>query len=170
VRVLVLAGVIELAVARALGPALLPALGAGAAIDVLVLRRPGRPAAGGRDLLPGNPLRLGAALQMALLFAVVLVALGLLRERYGAGGLLGGAALLGLTDLDALTYSAAHLVRSGTAAEVAARALLVGQLANTVFKGTLAVTLGAGAFRRVCGGGLLVFAAAYGAGLLLLGR
>ena len=170
VRVLVLAGAIEIGVARALLPALLPVLGVATAIVVVGLRRRGDAKPDAKALLPDNPLRLMVALQMALLFTLVLWGLGWVRERFGSSGLLGGAVLLGLTDLDALTYSMARLAASGTPAETAARALVVGQLANTVFKAALAATLGAAPFRRVALVGFGALAAAYAAGLLFVGR
>ena len=64
----------------------------------------------------------------------------------------------------------ARLAGSGTPVETAAKALVVGQLANTLFKAGLAAVLGAAPFRRVVLLGLLALAAAYGAGLLLVGR
>src|SRR5690606_19125905 len=118
-------------------------------------------------LLPRNPLRLGAAIQMAVLFTLVLWGLAAVGERFGSSGLLGTAALLGLTDLDALTYSMSKLAASGTAIETAVRALLIGLLANTIFKGVVAFALGAPAFRRLCAGGLAAFAVALATGLLL---
>jgi uncharacterized membrane protein (DUF4010 family) len=166
VRVLVLSGVLNLEVARALAPALLPALAAGAGAIALALRDRDRSATR-EEVLPGNPLRLGAAIQMALLFAVVLWLLAAARERFGSAGLLGSSALLGLADLDALTFSMSELAASGTPAATAARALLLGMLANTAFKAVLALVLGTPGFRRVCVTGLVVFGAALGAGLLL---
>jgi hypothetical protein len=60
-----------------------------------------------------------------------------------------------------------ELAASGTPAATAARALLIGMLANTAFKAVLALVLGTPGFRRVCVTGLVVFGAALGAGLLL---
>ena len=168
VRVLALSAVIRLEVARALLPAVLPMLVVGAVVLVAAMRRRGSVATG--DLpLPANPLRLRSAIQMTVLFVLVLWALGLIQGRLGASGLLGSAALLGLTDLDALTYSVGQLVGAGTtAAETAARALLVGMLANTGLKLAVAVALGAPRFRRLCGLGLAVFGLALAAGFLLV--
>ncbi|KAB2949446.1 MAG: DUF4010 domain-containing protein [Thermoanaerobaculia bacterium] len=167
VRVLVLSGALNLEVARALAPAVLPALVAGAGAVALALRSRDRSATR-EEVLPGNPLRLGAAIQMTLLFVAVLLVLAAVRDRFGSAGLLGTSALLGLTDLDALTYSMSKLAASGTPAATAARALLIGMISNTLFKAALALALGAPAFRRVCLTGLAVFGAALGAGLLLI--
>ena len=166
VRVLVLSGVLNLEVARALVPALLPAILAGAGAVLLALRSRDRNATR-EEVLPGNPLRLTAAIQMTLLFVVMLWLLAAVRDRFGSTGLLGTSALLGLTDLDALTYSMSKLAASGTPAATAVHALLIGMISNTAFKAVLAAILGSPGFRRVSLIGLAVFGAALGAGFLL---
>jgi len=166
VRVLVLSGVLNLEVARALVPALLPAILAGAGAVLLALRSRDRNATR-EEVLPGNPLRLTAAIQMTLLFVAMLWLLAAVRDRFGSAGLLGTSALLGLTDLDALTYSMSKLAASGTPAATAVHALLIGMISNTAFKAVLAAILGSPGFRRVSLIGLAVFGAALGAGFLL---
>jgi uncharacterized membrane protein (DUF4010 family) len=170
-RVAVLSAVLHLPVALALLPAVAPPILLGAAAigwDLWRSRRAGQPEQTARQ--PGNPLRLGAAIQMTVVFAVVLAALTLVRDRLGDLGLLGGAVVLGLTDLDALTFSINRLAESGTAAAFAARALLVGMLANTGFKLAVALALGAPRFRWVCGAGLTALGALLAGGYLLVGR
>ncbi len=115
-----------------------------------------------------NPLALGAALRMALLFQAVLYALAWTRGAFGAQGVLWSAALLGLTDMDALTFSMAKLGGDPEQVAVAARALGVGLLANSLLKATIAAVLGAGAVRRYAVGGLALMAASGGLALLLL--
>jgi len=166
VRVLVLSGVLNLEVARALVPAMLPAILAGAGAVLLALRSRDRNATR-EEVLPGNPLRLTAAIQMTLLFVAMLWLLAAVRDRFGSAGLLGTSALLGLTDLDALTYSMSKLAASGTPAATAVHALLIGMISNTAFKAVLAAILGSPGFRRVSLIGLAVFGAALGAGFLL---
>ena len=166
VRVLVLSGVLNMEVARALGPAVLPAILAGAGAVLLALRSRDRNATR-EEVLPGNPLRLTAAIQMTLLFVAMLWLLAAVRDRFGSAGLLGTSALLGLTDLDALTYSMSKLEASGTPAATAVHALLIGMISNTAFKAVLAAILGSPGFRRVSLIGLAVFGAALGAGFLL---
>lgn len=172
VRVLALSAVVHAPVARALALPVLPsvALGAGVVAWALWRRRgaaapltpPAAPAP------PDNPLRLRAAIQMTLLFIVVLWLLAAVRERFGEGGVVGSAALLGLTDLDALTYSASRLAATDGTAAAAARALLVGMLSNTLLKAVLAAGLGGGAYRRFAAAGFLAYALALGLGLLLI--
>jgi uncharacterized membrane protein (DUF4010 family) len=112
-----------------------------------------------------------------VLFQIVLWVLSALRERLGAVGLLATSAVLGLTDVDALTFSLTELARRAGAVadevgavvgsispEAAARGLVVGMLANTVFKSAVATALGANAFRL-----RVVAALAVLGGLLALG-
>lgn len=116
--------------------------------------------------LPKSPLGLRSALQMTLLFQAMAYALAWVRDHLGTAGLLGSAALLGLTDLDALTYSTAR--SQAIAPLVMARVLLVGLLANTLLKLALAVALGTPTFRRWAGLGLALLAVATGVGLALV--
>jgi uncharacterized membrane protein (DUF4010 family) len=170
VRVAVLSAVLHLELARALVPVLaLPVLLGAAAVARGLVFAP-RDGEVEEALLPRNPLRLVAAIQMTLFFALVLAVLGVIRDRFGSSGLLSGAAILGLTDLDALTYSMSRLSATGTAIETAVRALLVGLVANSLFKLAVAATLGTPRFRALAAAGLAAYALAFGLGLLVVGR
>ena len=94
-----------------------------------------------------NPLQVRSALEMALLFQGVLYAVWFARDWFGGAGLLASGAVLGLTDIDALTLSMARAAAGGTALDVAARAIAIGILANTGLKLALALALGRGPFR-----------------------
>jgi uncharacterized membrane protein (DUF4010 family) len=115
-----------------------------------------------------NPLQLGQALQMALLFQVVLFGVHFMQDRFGDAGLLVSAAVLGLTDMDALTISMARSTTAGAPLEIAAQAIAIGVISNGVLKTLLAVTLGRGKFRLEAGGGLLAMTIALVASLLWL--
>jgi len=171
VRVGVLAGVVHAPVARALLPALVPALAFGAGLVGWIWwrSRRGRTTRAEAPPPPDNPLKLAPAIQMTILFQVVLWILAAVEGRFGARGLIGSAALLGMTDLDALTYSASRLAAAGSAdLPSAARALLVGMASNTLFKMIVAVALGGARFGRFATAGLLVYLAAFGLGWLLI--
>jgi uncharacterized membrane protein (DUF4010 family) len=170
-RVGILSAVLNREVALALLPVVAAATLLGAGIVGFSLWRAQGEKAGkeGRPPLPANPLRLAAAIQMTLLFAVVLYLLGLARERFGSTGLLDGAVFLGLTDMDALTLSMNRLADASLPAGEAARALSLGLLANTLFKGAVAAALGAARFRWIVAAGLAGFAAIFAAGFVLLG-
>lgn len=115
-----------------------------------------------------NPLQLKAALRMALLFQAVIFAVQAARGFWGDTGVLSSAAVLGLTDVDALTISLARRA-AGTAFGVAAPAIAVGVLSNTTLKLGIAIVLGRGLFRRVVGTTILGMLVAAAAALYLLG-
>jgi uncharacterized membrane protein (DUF4010 family) len=156
-RVLVVTAVLAPALAGALWIWLLAPAAIGTAIAVYGLRAPDGSAPPGALK---NPLQLGAALQMAVLFQVVLLAVNFATATFGTQGLFGSAAVLGLTDVDALTLSMSRLVSDGSEASLVARALAVGILANTIVKFGLALVLGRGQFRMLAAAGLLGMAAA----------
>ena len=163
-RVLLASAVLAPALARALWPAFLAPVVIGLALFVWGLRSTGKAA---RETGPKNPLEILAALQMALLFQIVLFGVSLAERYFGDAGLYGSAAVLGLTDVDALTVSMAQRANAGTSAVVAARALTVGILANTLVKTTIALVVGRGGYRVRTGIGLGLLAVALGAWLAL---
>jgi uncharacterized membrane protein (DUF4010 family) len=144
---------------------LLAPLIVGGALVLYSLLRQRHPQAGGAPV-DHNPLRLGSAIQMTLAFALVLFAVPVAERIWGASGVLGSAALLGLTDMDALTYSMTRLRNTGRNAALAARAIAIGLLSNTLLKLALVLVLGSAGFRSRAGAGLTVLALATLAGLL----
>jgi uncharacterized membrane protein (DUF4010 family) len=108
----------------------------------------------------GNPLQLGAALQMAAMFQVALIVLHEVQARFGGAGVRWTAVLLGLTDMDALTASVASQARAGLAVDLAVAAITLGIVSNTCLKTALAVAIGRGAFRWRVAAGLGAVAAA----------
>lgn len=117
---------------------------------------------------PSNPLQLGSAIRLAVAFQVAMMALAWVQGAFGSAGVLPLAALLGLTDMDALTVSMARLGTDDRMLRLAAQAIMVGMLSNTVLKFGVIVTLGTGRFRRLAGAGLAYLGAATLLALLLL--
>ena len=146
----------------------LPALVVGIVAVVLGYRRQDAQTADAEDAR--NPLEFWSSLQMAVLFQGVLFLTYFAKNAFGNAGLLASGAVLGLTDLDALTLSMAHQVSGGTSATIAAGALATGILSNTVVKAVMAVTLGKGAFRTMVAAGLAATGAALVAALLVVFR
>jgi uncharacterized membrane protein (DUF4010 family) len=167
-RITIVSSVLNPAVARSLIPYLLPAFIVGALIVVFALRRPAKAAQAVEET--GSPLRLLSAIQMALLFQVALTASGLAAQYWGSRGVISSAVVLGLTDMDALTVSMNQLGKSSDMVSLAARAIAVGVLTNTLFKGTMAAVVGTGRFRWLTLAGLGVLAAASVLGLWLGAR
>jgi uncharacterized membrane protein (DUF4010 family) len=144
-RVLLASALLNADVAAALWPYVLAPSAIGGAAMVSGLRgataAPEPPA-------PANPLQLWPAVQMTIVFQVVLYGVFVMREWFGGAGLLASGAVLGLTDLDALTLSMARMATEGTAATLAARAIVAGIIANSVVKLVIALALGSATFKR----------------------
>jgi uncharacterized membrane protein (DUF4010 family) len=162
-RVLVSSLVLAPPLAAALWPACVLPVVIGA---VLTLR-------GWRDAGPGphkierekNPLQFGSALEMTLIFQLVLFGVAYAKAHFNSQGLYGTALLVGLAEMDALTISMARLTTSGTAAEIAARAVTLGLIANTFTKLAITLVIGRGSFRPLAAIGLALMGLALGAAL-----
>jgi uncharacterized membrane protein (DUF4010 family) len=165
-RVLVATAILNAAVLPPLAPLLAAPAMVAALATALGARRPA--AASAPDVAQRNPLQLAAALQMALLFQVVLMVVYLVRNAWGQSGVFTSAAILGLTDVDALTVSMARGVAHTISPPVAAAALAVGVLANTAMKLALAVFFGGRTFRLIAGGTLAAMLLTMGVALALL--
>ena len=167
-RIAIVSVVLNPPVGRALLPYLLPGFVAGAVIVAIALRRSaGAAAVQGEER---NPLRLGSAIQMALLFQVALTASTIAAQYWGGRGVISSAVVLGLTDMDALTVSMNHLASSPETVLLAAKAIAIGVLTNTVFKAAVATVIGTGRFRWLTVAGLGVLAAAAVLGLWIGAR
>jgi uncharacterized membrane protein (DUF4010 family) len=155
--------VIEPAVAFALWPAFVAPVIIGC---LLVWRGMHAQRDGSEVKVDENPLQIRAALQMALMFQIVLFGVAFANEQFGQQGLLASAAVLGLTDVDALTLSMARMSSTGmTPASTAAMAITVGIIVNTLVKLGIAMIAGRGRFRPLAGTGLAAMALALGLAL-----
>lgn len=102
---------------------------------------------GRQDMQASPPSGMKSAVIFGLLYAVVLVVVAAARQHSDTSGLYLAAALSGLTDMDAITLSTSRLVSTGHLESATAwRMILLGGMANIVFKGVLVMLLGARAF------------------------
>ena len=128
---------------------------------VLSRRKPVEPS----NLEP--PAALKAAITFGLLYGLVLVGVAWAKETYGNSGLYTVAALSGLTDMDAITLSTAQLVQAGHLdADYGWRLILIGSLANIVFKTAVVAVMGSGRLLAYAGSAFAASVAA-GVGILL---
>lgn len=164
-RVLLATAVLEPRVAWALLPYVAAPFVFGVLVILFWLQR--LPRTSDADGAPSNPLQVWPALQMAATFQVVLFGVFLVRGLFGSAGLLASGAVLGLTDVDALTISMAKSVSDGVAPETAAQAIAIGILANCALKAIMAAALGTREFGQRTGGALVGMAAALAAALTL---
>jgi uncharacterized membrane protein (DUF4010 family) len=88
---------------------------------------------------------------MAVTFQAVLFGVTLVRRWFGAARIIASGAVLGVTDVDALTISMTKSVATGVDAHLAAEAIAVGILVNCVLKTALALALGTRTFGRWAG-------------------
>ena len=143
----------------ALGLSLIPYLVIPAVIGIAAvlfsLRR--KESGEGDAPLPKNPLSLFSAIQLAVIFQLVLYLMNWVSAQFGSQGILVTSALLGLTDVDALTFSMAKLPAANQNS-AAVQGLVVGILSNTLLKIGIAWIIGRGIFRRIAVLGLLALA------------
>jgi uncharacterized membrane protein (DUF4010 family) len=162
-RVLLVTAVLNRSVVGSLLPYLVPPAVVAFLVAASGARRPGSSDPAGTT--PQNPLQLKAALQMAVLFQTVLMAVHAARRIWGASGIFTSAAILGLTDVDALTLSMTRDVAQTVSPAIAAAAIATGILANTTMKLGLALFFGTPRFRLIAGGALAAMLVALAAAL-----
>ncbi|HEY7686929.1 MAG TPA: MgtC/SapB family protein [Gemmatimonadales bacterium] len=167
VRVLLVGAALRPAVALALVPYLAPVLAVGAAVFALAYLRRDEEEKRGEAPQDRSPLGLWAAIKMAIAFQAVLILIPLVQQAWGSSGLLASAALIGLTDLDALTLSMTRL-EGADAVALGARGIAVGVLANSALKLGLTLVLGSAPFRRLASSGLAAMGAASALALWLV--
>ncbi len=166
-RVVFLAGFVH---APLVAPLLLP-FGAMSAVSlagvaILLRRTRHRPPTPAGPIALKNPFSLTSAVKFALLFAVVLLVVALARRYFPGHGYFLVAALAGLTDVDAITLSMATLARdAGASATIAAGAIVVAALANTLTKCAMIVALASARLKRLV---LVVAGGIVAAGVLAL--
>ena len=170
-RVLTAATVLNADVARELVPYLLPSAVVGVGLVVLALRR-SWPAASAVAAEPEtqSPLKLWSAIQLAVAFQLAMMLLSVAGDLWGSAGVLSSAAVLGLTDVDALTVSMCRSVATGTATALAAQGIMIGILSNTLLKFGVAMGLGSPRFRRAVAPGFAMLAGAVLLGLWIGSR
>lgn len=158
-RVAIISLVLNPGVARAVLPFVVPPFVVGGLLlAVAALRRwEGGQVVREQTELP-NPLRLTSAIRMAVAFQASLMLISYASSTVGASGVLASAALLGLTDMDALTLSMNRLGTTPPLVILGARAIAIGLLGNAALKVGLVLALGAPAYRRLAAAGLLALA------------
>jgi uncharacterized membrane protein (DUF4010 family) len=167
VRTLLASSILNRDLALALIAYAVPSFAVGLLASLATLRR--STASPGAGAAPRNPLQLRSAVQMGLLFQVVLMGVYLVREHFGHAGMLLSGAVVGFTDVDAVTISMARAVADGAAPASAAQAIAAGMLSNTMLKLILALAIGRGSFRTAVSVALAAMSLALAATLALAG-
>jgi uncharacterized membrane protein (DUF4010 family) len=163
-RVVVMVGVVNRALAASLALALGCMAAAGLVVSLVLWRR-SRTHEKGVVSAGANPFELSEAIKFGLLFGLVTIVAKAAQTYLGAAGLYLAGALAGLTDVDAISLSMANLAAANPESlVVAARTIVIAVLANTLVKAGMAGFMGAPALRRtiVLATVLLLFAGAAG--------
>lgn len=149
VRVLVEVLVVNRSLLPALLPSIVAMLLACLAFAWLHLRRANREhaQAEAQEVRLQNPFSLTSAMKFAAVFAVVLLVVKLVEAQAPPSGMYLVAGLAGTTDVDAITLSMADYAKSGDW-HVAAHAITIAVLSNTIIKTGMVVALGSPALRR----------------------
>ena len=104
-----------------------------------------------------NPFDLISAIKFGLLYAVILVVARAAQLYFGETGVYISSLLSGLADVDAITLSLAQLSKDGKLEmNVAAQAIVLAVIANTVVKGSIVLLGGAGKLKRVITPGMVL--------------
>jgi len=162
VRIIVLVVVVNRRMLNALAPPFaamgLVALGAA----WFLYRRGARAQTGfdhARQVELKNPFSLTEASKFAAFFAVVILIAKIAQDRSSGSGLFALAALAGSTEVDAIALSMAEFGKTGDPG-LAAMAIVIAAMANTVVKCGMAVFLGGSALRKPILVATALFAAA----------
>src|SRR5262245_2014662 len=123
------------------------AMGVAAALAAWMLARRGAakshdPVVKAGEVPLKNPFSLTEAAKFGAFFAMVLLLVKVMQGHFPGEGLYVLAGLAGMTDVDAITLSMAEYARTGDAG-VAANAIVIATLSNTVVKCAVVMTLGA---------------------------
>jgi uncharacterized membrane protein (DUF4010 family) len=170
-RLEVLTAILNPPLALRLAHYLWPVLLCGLIMLAVLYRRNPDPGSGEEEHL-GNPLAFRSSVLMAIGFQVAVLVMGVAESWLGSAGVVVSAAVLGLTDMDALTYAMSRLGSTGELVDLAAKSIAIGMIANTVLKGLIALVIGRGHFRRevLAGLGLLLGGALAGLWLAEMSR
>lgn len=172
VRLIAVTSVLNRDVAASLFPYLIPPLVVGSVFVAVAITRAERDRSTPSDLpaRTESPLRLASAIKMTIAFQLVLWAVAFVRARYGQTEILASAALLGFTDMDALTVSMTKLGADPALVSLAALAIAVGVVSNTVLKLGLVLVLGSPGMRRFGGIGVALLGVASVVGIWAMNR
>jgi uncharacterized membrane protein (DUF4010 family) len=140
-RALVLISLFDLSLGMYLAPRLVALLAIGAGFALVQLRK--QESAESQAVELGNPVELGRAIGLALLFAATLLAARAAQAELGTRGLWVAGAIGGLVDVDSVALAAARLHQQGLATtQVAGGAFLLASLMNLLLKTAVAVVVG----------------------------
>jgi uncharacterized membrane protein (DUF4010 family) len=147
VRIAVLAGAVNVGILPRLSPVVGAMLVTGAVAASILAAKAG-PSDATSSAKITNPFRLRSALTFGLLFALTLLVARGAQEYIGIRGVYAAAVLSSLADVDAAAIAFTRMGAGETGWRVAAIAVAVAAVTNTLVKLGIALAMGAGKFRR----------------------
>jgi len=148
VRVAVLAGVVNFAILPRLLPVLAAMTLAGASAAAILNKRAAATAPEHPDLPVKNPFSLTPALTFGVVYAAIVLLVAGAKGYLGTAGLYVAAACAALADVDAVTVAFSRLGAGPVGWDVAAAAVTIAVVTNTVVKIGIAISMGTGRFGR----------------------
>jgi len=144
-RVGVVVGVFNLALAKALTTVLLPLVAFALVLaGVCYLRHPRERVESDVAAMPENPLEIGTALLFAILFVVISLVSSWVQSTFGRQGLYWLAAILGVSDVDPFVLSVAQGVMINAPISVMSTAILIAASSNNLLKAVYAIVFARG--------------------------
>ncbi|MGE0824854.1 MAG: MgtC/SapB family protein [Candidatus Binatia bacterium] len=148
VRVGILAGIVDVGILPRLLPVLLVMVVSGTASAWLLARRAPPRRESSPETTLANPFSLREALSFGAVYAIVLMGARAGEAYFGAGGMYIAAVFSALVDVDAVTIAFTRLGPTGDVWRIAAAAVTLAVVTNTVVKLGIAMVAGAPLFRR----------------------
>lgn len=102
-----------------------------------------------------NPFQMGMALKFGLFLVVILLLSNVLKTYFGDMGTYALAAVSGLADVDPITLSLSRLSKEDLPISVAARAIVIAVIVNSILKSAYSAAIGGWALGYKVGGALL---------------
>jgi len=165
VRVCVLCVFLRPSLAAVTMAAVAPAVVIGGVASLYSLRRPSsEPSVFEEE----SPLRVLAAIYLAVIFIASQCLITVARMWFGMAGIFGSAGLLGSIDIDALVASLVPMVRQGLQTRQLTQILLLGIISNTAVKLVITLLWGQSGFRKYAAPGFAVVLAALLGGFALM--
>lgn len=169
VRVLAVVAFVSLPLASTLVVPMLAMATVGFVVCAVLYRRSARPGEV-EPLQFRNPVSLSSAFEFALLFAAVLAGSKAASHYLGSAGVYAAALLAGSADMDAIALSMAELAGGQVTLPVAATAVVLAGITNTIVKGGMALALGSWGYARIVVGSFAAILVAGGLSLLAVWR
>lgn len=145
-RILIEIAVVNQSLLRFMLPMLLFLTMTGVIVSIVLLLGSKKKTAGSVDLT--NPFELMSAIKFGMIFAIILFVSKAARIYLGEGGVYLAAGLAGITDVDAVTLSMANLAKTTLSESVAATAIIIAVVVNTIVKAGIAISFGAMSLKR----------------------